>query len=108
MPLLVAIVGAVSGLAFWRRKKLKDDAQRIGEAARDRVQRRPARKKLLTELGQHYYAESTNGDDVDHQAEMARIVDQLSEIDSESAGEDGAATAVEAGGDASAEPVTST
>lgn len=31
MPRLLAILGAVAGIAFWRRKKLGDDARRVGD-----------------------------------------------------------------------------
>ncbi len=108
MPLLMAIIAAVGGIAFWRRKTIRDDAQRINDAARSRVQtHRSDRKKLLTELGQHYYANSTNGDDVDHLAEMTRLVDQLIEIDSESADEDIDVTSAEEDGDVTDKAATS-
>jgi hypothetical protein len=100
MPFVLAVIAALGGVAFWRRKKIGDDASRISEAARSRVQEyRSDKKKLLTELGQHYYSNSTNGDDADHEAEMARIVGQLIELDGKSALEDVGESSAEEEGD---------
>jgi len=101
MPVLMAIFAALGGIAFWRRRQIGDDARKISDAARSRVQHsRSGKKRLLTELGRHYYASSTNGDDVDHQAEMARIVHQLVDIEAESAEDAGDTTSTEEAGDA--------
>ncbi len=73
--LLVVVAAAVGGLAFWRRKSLKDDAGRVAEAAKGataRVTSGSTRKSLLVELGEAVYT-----DRVDPDADLATEIDRL-------------------------------
>lgn len=82
MPVLLAIIAALGGLAFWRRKKLGEDAQRLKGAARQTVdQMRSRRKDLLVELGERTYAKSIGEEDADNEAEISRLISALTEID---------------------------
>ena len=63
--LLVVVGAAIGGLAFWRRKSLKSDAEKVTEAARSasaRVTAGSSRKSLLVELGEAVYTDGTDPD----------------------------------------------
>ena len=81
MRLVAILAAAIAGLAFWRRKKLRSDAEKVTTAAKsattaatDRLTHGPARKALLVELGEAVLSDS--GDD-----EVARIVAELEQLD---------------------------
>lgn len=83
MPIVLAVLAAFGGVAFWRRKKIGSDAQRVGDAARQTVQKmRSSRKDLMVELGRHVYAQSTGDTESDHEAEIKRIIAELQALDS--------------------------
>ncbi len=88
MRVLLAIGAALGGLAFWRRKHLKDDAEKVTVAAKDAkdaamsrvAAARSGRKTLLVQLGEAVYAgrtESGNG----ATAEIDRLVGELEALD---------------------------
>ena len=82
--LLVVVGAAIGGLAFWRRKSLKSDAEKVTEAARSasaRVTAGSSRKSLLVELGEAVYTDGTDPD-ADVAAEIDRLVIDLRELDS--------------------------
>ena len=82
--LLVVVGAAIGGLAFWRRKSLKSDAEKVTEAARSasaRVTAGSSRKSLLVELGEAVYTDRTDPD-ADVAAEIDRSVMDLRELDS--------------------------
>lgn len=82
MPVLLAMMAALGGLAIWRRKKIGEDAQRFGSAARQTVHGiRSGRKELLVELGERVYARSTGDDEDDNEAEISRLIGRLVQID---------------------------
>ncbi len=96
---LVWIGAALGGLAFWRRKHLKEDAEKVTAVAKDATSRvttvaqdakdaassrmaaaRSGRKALLVELGEALYASRTDpGSDTD--AEIDRLVAELEKLD---------------------------
>ena len=85
MPILLAVLAALGGVAIWRRKKIGSDAQRVGDAARQTVQKMTSsRKDLMAELGSHVYAQSTGDTEVDHEAEIKRIIGELEALDATS------------------------
>lgn len=81
---LAAAAAAIGGLVFWRRDQIGRGAQRVGNATRQSIHdKRSGRKELLTQLGEHVYANSTGDEGVDHDADIARIISELQEIDSQ-------------------------
>lgn len=94
---LVWIGAALGGLAFWRRKHLKDDAEKVATAAVDAKEAamsrvavvRSGRKALLVQLGEAVYASRTESGG-DASAEIDRLVVELEEVDAAlaEAGED--------------------
>jgi hypothetical protein len=91
------IGAALGGLAFWRRKHLKEDAEKVTAVAKDakaaatsRVAvARSGRKSLLVQLGEAVYASRTDPGG-DATAEIDRLVGDLEELDAalDEAGED--------------------
>lgn len=82
--LLLAVGAVVGGLAFWRRKTLKSDAEKVTEAAKSagaRVTAGSSRKSLLVELGEAVYTDRTDPD-ADVAADIDRLVIDLRELDS--------------------------
>lgn len=84
MPILLAVLAGLGGVAIWRRKKLRSDAQRVGDAARQTAGKiRSSRKDLMAELGRHVYAQSIGDTETDHEAEIERIIGELEALDSD-------------------------
>jgi len=82
MPVVMAVVAALGGLAFWRRRQLGQEAQKLSDSARHAVQEmRSGRKELLVELGEHVYAKSVGDGDPSNEDEISRIIGELAEID---------------------------
>lgn len=85
---LIWIGAALGGLVFWRRKHLKEDAEKVSAVARDtraaatsRVAvARSGRKSLLVQLGEAVYASRTDSGG-DATAEIDRLVGELEELD---------------------------
>jgi hypothetical protein len=80
---LAVVAAAVGGLAFWRRKKLRTDAERVTEVAKSataKVTSGSSRKSLLLELGEAVYSERTDPD-VDVAADIDRLVIDLRELE---------------------------
>jgi len=85
MPALLALIAALGGVAVWRRKTIREDAQRLNSAARTTVAGiRSGRKDLLMELGERTYARSTGDEDSDNEAEISRLIGELVQIDAAS------------------------
>ena len=89
MRVLVVLGGALGGLAFWRRKKLKSDAQKVASTARDVTsnaaerlsEARSGRSALYRALGEEVYASRTTDTDGDHEAEITRLIDEIAALD---------------------------
>lgn len=82
MPVVLAVVAALGGLVFWRRKQFGQEAQKFGSAARQTVHElRSGRKDLLLELGERVYAKSTGDEDPAAEAEISRLIGELVQID---------------------------
>ena len=85
--LLVVVAGALGALAFWRRKTIKTDAQKVagaakgaGTTAKSKLGRASAaRTKLIVELGEQVYASRT--DDGGDDAEIDRLVAEIEALD---------------------------
>ena len=89
MPIVLAILAALGGLAFWRRKQLGEEAQKIGSAARQTVhEMRSGRKDLLVELGERTYNKSIGEEDSSNQAEISRLIGELVQIDAANKGDE--------------------
>ena len=106
---LIWIGAALGALAFWRRKHLKEDAEKVTTVAKDAGSRvsaaaqdarvaatarmaeaRSGRKALVLELGEAVYAgRADSGSDMD--AEVERLVGAIAEIDAAIAAEKEAA-----------------
>ena len=92
--ILVMIGAAVGGLALWRRKNLRNDAEKLTDAAKTataRVKSSSSRKSLLIELGEAVYADRTDSD-ADVTSEIDRLVIDLREIDSTTEADDSEST----------------
>lgn len=117
---LVWIGAALGGLAFWRRKHLKDDAEKMTAVAKDATSKvtaaaqdaktaaasrlavaRSGRKALLVELGEAVYASRTDPGS-DATAEIDRLVGELEKLDA-ALDEGGEGAGAEDTGDAPAE-----
>ncbi len=84
MPIVLAVLAALSGVAIWRRKSIRSDAHKVSEAARQGVQKvRSGRKDLYAELGQHVYAKSTEDNGDGHDGDIERIIEELGALDAE-------------------------
>jgi hypothetical protein len=80
---LAILAAGVGGLAFWRRKKLRTDAERVTEAAKSataKVTSGSSRKSILLELGEAVYSERTDPD-TDVAADIDRLVINLRELE---------------------------
>lgn len=89
MRLVAVIVAALGGLAFWRRKTLRSDAEKVTEAAKSataRVAAGSGRRALLTELGEAVYTQRTDPA-ADMAADIDRLVIDLRELDVEAEAE---------------------
>jgi hypothetical protein len=83
--LLVLVGAAIGGMAFWRRKSLRTDAEKVTEAAKSataRVTAGSSRKALLVELGEAVYTDRSDPD-ADVAADIDRLVIDLRELDAE-------------------------
>jgi hypothetical protein len=89
MPIVLAVVAALGGLAFWRRNKIEEDASKISNAAREKYTKmRSGRKDLLVELGERVYAKSTGEGDETNESEIDRLIGELEQIDAASESEE--------------------
>jgi hypothetical protein len=90
MRVFLAVVAALGGLAFWRRKQIEEEATKISIVARENYTKmRSGRRDLLVQLGEVVYAKSTgDGDEETNDKEIDRLIGELEQIDAASESEE--------------------
>ena len=92
-PIFVIGAAAAAGVAVWRRKTFKSDAEKVAEVAKDATATATARvtgggrKSKVRELGEAVYADRTDAD-TDNSADIDRLVSEIEEIDIQAAAGD--------------------
>ncbi len=92
-PLLLISAAAAAGVAVWRRKSLKSDAEKAATVARDTAAKATtritggARASKFRKLGEAVYADRTDTD-TDNTSEIDLLLSELQAIDAQTATSD--------------------